>query len=169
MLQFSVFNYINENNNNNNNNNSNKQTIQSLKPFVFIVAHLYPSLLSALRNGSKADAEAIKAAGSQWLRNVVACGDAGLRGFEKDRITPYGHLIGTHGYEFVKQLGPMGKFSGEKLEALNDSFKMGHLRQTNGRDLHASILVQKRKEIAMRREAERRQKQNAQKVPKLGC
>lgn len=127
------------------------------------------SLLSALRNGSKADAEAIKAAGSQWLRNVVACGDAGLRGFEKDRITPYGHLIGTHGYEFVKQLGPMGKFSGEKLEALNDSFKMGQLRQTNGRDLHASILVQKRKEIAMRREAERRQKQNAQKVPKLGC
>ena len=92
-----------------------------------------------------------------------------MRGFARDRHTPYVHIVGIHAPVWNRQLGPLGKFGGEKLENLNDQFKRGHLRQTNGRDFHASIQIQKRFEVARRNQSERRQLANAERVPKQGC
>ena len=127
------------------------------------------SLLSFIKDGSRSDANAIEAAGRRWLRTIASCGAAGIRGFSKDRLTPYVHLVGTHAGNLVRQVGGLRKFSGEKLEALNDSVKQGHLRQTNGRDLHASIRIQKRREIALRVEAIPRHERASQKTPKATC
>ena len=136
----------------------------------------YLSVLNALRYGEKEQAETIKASASKWLRNVTSLGDvvtspgdAGLQGFKRQRHTPYVHITGTHGWKFVSQVGPLGKFSGEKLEALNDSFKREHFRQTNGRNLRQSILIQKRFEHAKRGQAVRMHRKHAGKAPKLGC
>ena len=129
----------------------------------------FNSLLKAIRTGKREEASTIAVAASQWLRNIVACGDAGLQGYKKERITPYVHITSTHAPEWNRQLGPLSKFGGEKLERLNDEFKRGHLRQTNGKDMHASILTQKRFEIAKRNESERRQQKILERKSKQGC
>ena len=45
----------------------------------------------------------------------------------------------------------------------------GHLRQTNGKDMLTSIIVQKRREVALRNESERRQRKSHEREPKQGC
>ena len=92
-----------------------------------------------------------------------------MHGFAKERHTPYVHIVGVHAPEWNRQLGPLRKFGGEKLENLNDQFKRGHLRQTNGKDMIASIRAQKRYELAQRNQSERRQQKNDERVPKQGC
>ena len=129
----------------------------------------YTSLLNAIRTGTSDDAESIQASATQWLGSVNSCGDAGLRGFKKDRITPYGHLISTHAGVMVQKYGGIGDLSGQKLEAINDSWKIGYLRQTNCRDIHASIHIQKQREFALRAQAEQQHLEDAHKLPKSGC
>ena len=92
-----------------------------------------------------------------------------MHGFAKERHTHYVHIVGVHAPEWNRQLGPLRKFGGEKLENLNDQFKRGHLRQTNGKDMIASIRVEKRREVAWRNHSERRQQKNAKRAPKQGC
>ena len=92
-----------------------------------------------------------------------------MQGFKKERHTPYVHITGVHAPEWNRQLGPLNKFGGVKLENLNDQFKRGHLRQKNGKDMLSSICVQKRREVALRNQLERRQQKNAERVPKQGC
>ena len=69
----------------------------------------------------------------------------------------------------VGDVGGLSRFSGEKLEAINDAFKRGHMRQTNSNDIKASVLTQKRREVALRAEALRRQKLTASRPIKLSC
>ena len=127
------------------------------------------SLLKAICNGTKEEAPTIAASAIQWLRDINACGDAGMLGFARKRHTPYVHIIGIHAPEWNRQLGPLRKFGGEKLENLNDQFKRGHLRQTAGKDFLASIGIQKRHEMARRNQSVRGYLKNAERVPKQGC
>ena len=74
---------------------------------------LFYSLLSFIKDGTQADDNAIETAGRQWLRDIASCGNAGIRGFSKDRLTPYAHLVGTHAWNLVRQIGGIQKFSGK--------------------------------------------------------
>ena len=69
----------------------------------------------------------------------------------------------------VGDIGGLDRFSGEKLEKLNDMFKRSYMRQTNCNDIKASILTQKRREIAFRAESLRKQILQASREPKQGC
>ena len=126
-------------------------------------------MIEFIGSASREEAPQVAAAASSWAQNFLACGEAGIRGFESTRLTPYFHLIATHAPYMVAEIGGLSRFSGEKLEALNDSFKRGHMRQTNSQDMKASIITQKRREVALRDENLRRQKQKANRLPKLGC
>ena len=108
-------------------------------------------------------------AAALWAQNFIRCGAAGIQGFEATRLTPYFHIMATHAPFLVSEIGGLSRFSGEKLEALNDAFKRGHVRQTNSRDVKSSIVTQKRREIAIRAENIRRHSRKANHEPKLGC
>ena len=69
----------------------------------------------------------------------------------------------------VGDIGGLDRFSGEKLEKLNDQFKRVHMRQTNSNDIKASILTQKRREIAARAECIRKHNSLASHEPKQSC
>ena len=81
------------------------------------------SLLRLIAKGKKEDADEVQAAATSWGSNFLACGEVGLRGFQPPNFTPYAHLIKDHAPHMVRQLGGLGRFSGERLEKLNDEFK----------------------------------------------
>ena len=127
------------------------------------------SLLNYIGKGKREEASQIAAAASTWAQNFIRCGNAGLRGFESTRLTPYFHLVATHAASLVGEIGGLDRFSGEKLEKLNDMFKRSHMRLTNWNDIKASIMTHKRREIAFRAESIRKQIQDASREPKHGC
>ena len=92
-----------------------------------------------------------------------------MRGFKRDRQTPYVHIVGTHAHVWNSQLGAMGTYGGEKLENVNNQWKTGLLRQTNFKDMLASILIQIRRQIGMQNQSIRQMQKNAERVPKQGC
>ena len=126
-------------------------------------------MIDFIGSATREEAPQVAAAAASWAKNFIGCGEAGIRGFESSRLTPYFHLLATHAPTMVAEVGGLSKFSGEKLEALNDAFKCGHLRQTNSNDIKVSIITQKRREIALRDQNLRRKKQKANRPPKLGC
>ena len=73
-----------------------------------------------------------------------------MRGFEGMRLIPNSHLIATHAASMVRDIGGLDHFSGEKLDKLNDQLKRVHMRQTNSNHIKASILTQKKREVAAR-------------------
>ena len=119
--------------------------------------------------GPREEAPQIAEAARQWARNWVACGDAGLIGFQRKYLTPYFHVVSVHGPKMVEQVGGLSKLSGQALEKLNDHFKRGHLRQTNFRDLTSSVQVERRRQIAVRNQEIHRYRKNAAKIPKATC
>ena len=76
-----------------------------------------------ISKSKKEDAERIAVAAGEWGRNFLALGDTGLRGFGRANLTPYAHLVMVHAPYMVGKLGGLGRFSGERLEKLNDEVK----------------------------------------------
>ena len=76
-----------------------------------------------MSKAGKEDAAKVADAAAMWGRNFLACGTAGLRGFMPKNLTPYAHIVKDHVPHMISKLGGLGRFSGERLEKLNDEFK----------------------------------------------
>ena len=105
----------------------------------------------------------------EWGRLFLACGQAGLRGFSPKHLTPYSHKLITHSGYMFSLVGPLERFSGEALEHLNDDMKKGHMRQTNCQNIEVSLMVQKRRELALKNYAVRRKERDNRRTPKHSC
>ena len=117
----------------------------------------------------RGDAPSVKTSALEWGKAFLSCGEAGIRGFQPKHLTPYCHFLMTHSPAYVAEFGGLRKFSGEKLEHLNDEFKKSHLRQTNCKDVCVTLRIQKRRELALRNQAIRKMNKNAQTPVKMGC
>ena len=105
----------------------------------------------------------------EWGKAFLACGRAGLRGFSQQNFTPYSHKILTHAGHMVTLVGGLERFSGEQLEKLNDEMKKGHLRRSNCQNIDISLMVQKRREIALMHFDLKKKSRDEGRIPKHSC
>ena len=64
-----------------------------------------PRLLDWLGEGRREEAPLVAEAARKWGRQWLACGDAGLRGFQRERLTPYCHITMVHGPKMMEDVG----------------------------------------------------------------
>ena len=75
--------------------------------------------MDLISKGSREDADRARDMGMTWGRKFSECNAAGLRGFEPKNFTLYCHLICSHAPEWMRAVGPLGRFAGQKLEKKN--------------------------------------------------
>ena len=105
----------------------------------------------------------------EWGKAFLACGRAGLRGFSQQNFTPYSHKILTHAGHMVTLVGGLERFSGEQLEKLNDEMKKGHLCRSNCQNIDISLMVQKRREMALMHFDLKKKSRDEGRIPKHSC
>ena len=131
--------------------------------------HLFSRLVDLVKHATKDEAANVQRAALDWGKAFLDLGRKGFRGFQPNNLTPYCHLIITHAAEQVARDGPLNRFSGERLERINDEIKQLHLRQTNCLYIENTIQLQKRYEMARRKKEIKIMQRNANKVQKMSC